>query len=413
MLDNISISNTDLLHNNRYQNSEFGAIHQPIHPAVAYSYSSAEELVNVFQGKQKGYAYARQANPTNTFLEEKISLLEGARHTLSFATGMAAIGSLFFSLLKKSDQVIVSQYLFANTHSLFNSFIRLGIDIVFVDVTDINKVIQKVTKKTKLIFVETIANPKTEIADLKRIGKYCQENKIIFVVDNTVTSGALFKPKKVGATFSINSLSKYIAGHGNVLGGAISEFGNYNWLAEENIDKIYRNLEPTLQGFWQIKKKGIRDFGASLSSFNAHLISVGMDTLFLRMSKQCENAQKIADFLANHPKVSKVYHPSLPDHPQQKRGQQLFNNAGAILSFELQENIDIFQFLNKINGIVLSSHLGDNRSLIIPIAQTIFYELGESVRQKIGIKDNLIRLSCGIEPIEDLQKSIENALLSL
>ena len=402
--------NSDLLHSNRHQKAESGAIHQPIHPAVAYSYERAEDLVAVFQGKQKGYAYARQSNPTNTFLEEKISLLEEANHTVSFATGMATIGSLFFSLLKKGDHVIVSQYLFANTHSLFNSFIRLGIDIDFVDATSGEEVIKATTKKTKLIFVETIANPKTEISDLKTIGKFCEENKIIFVVDNTVTSTALFKPKHVKATFSINSLSKYLSGHGNVLGGSISDLGNHNWLEEENILSNYRKVDSGLQGIWQIKKKGIRDFGATLSSFNAHLISAGMDTLFLRMSKQCENAKQLARFLNDHPKVEKVYHPSLPHHSQYDRCQELFSHAGAVLSFELKKDIDIFSFLNKLKYFALSSHLGDNRCLIIPIAQTIYYELGKDTRKALGINDNLIRLSCGIEEIEDLKKDIDRAL---
>ena len=401
---------TKCLHSDRLLSTEHGSIHQSIHPSVAYAYEKSTDLVDVFQGRSKGYVYGRQSNPTISALEKKVTTMEEGVATNCFSTGMAAISAMLFSLLNKGDHFISSQFLFGNTASLFSSFKRIGIDVSFVDVTRVEKVEEAIKSNTKMIFVETVANPVTQVTDLYRIGKLCQSKKLIYAVDNTVTSPYSFKPKEVGATFSINSLTKYVGGHANALGGSITDLGQYNWLNYPNILGIYKKFPKEKWAITQIRKKGIRDGGSTLSSEDAHKLSVGSDTLTLRYEKQSKNAQSIALYLAKHPKVKIVNYPGLSTHPQFSLAKNLFKTPGAILSFDLMEKEHCLEVLDKLNLIIISSHLGDNRTLAIPVAKTIFFEIGEQKRKEMNISESLIRLSAGIEEEKDLINDLRQAL---
>ncbi|MDG1206376.1 MAG: aminotransferase class I/II-fold pyridoxal phosphate-dependent enzyme, partial [Pseudomonadales bacterium] len=204
-----------IVHSDRRDDIEHGSIHKPIHTAVAYTYDDARDLAKVFQGKQPGYSYGRQVNPTVTALQDKVSLMEGGLATAAFATGMGAIGTTLFALLRAGDHVISSSFLFGNTNSLFNSFSAHGIEVTFVDATDVANVEAAVQANTKLVFVETIANPRTQVTDLSKIGELCVQHGLVFFVDNTMTTPYLFQPKQVNASLVINSLTKYIGGHAN------------------------------------------------------------------------------------------------------------------------------------------------------------------------------------------------------
>ena len=331
--------------------------------------------------------------------------------SVCFGTGMAAIGTTMFALLRAGDHVVSSAFLFGNTTSLFNSFDRQGLNISFVDATNVDNVANAITAETKMVFVETIANPRTQIADLKAIGELCQQRGLIYVVDNTMTSPYLFQPRSVGASLVVNSLTKYISGHGNVLGGVVTELGTYDWGAFQNIYADYRKGDSVRWGITQIRKKGLRDLGAALAAQAAHDISKGAETLALRMERQCSNAQALAEFLQQQPSssVDAVYYPGLPQHPQYQRSQDLFGRSGAILSFELSADRDIWQFLNALQVVIKSTNLGDNRSLVIPVAHTIYHEVGPKVRADMGIADTLIRVSVGIEDVEDLTDDFAQA----
>ena len=402
--------NTTNLHSDRRDNPEHGVLHKAIHPSVAYGYKDARELAEVFQGKREGYNYGRQLNPTVTALQNRITAMEGGIATVAFATGMAAIASTMLSLLRKGDHIVSSAYLFGNTNSLFITFQNLGIQVTFVDATDVNKVKAAIKNNTRLVFVETISNPVTQIADLTAIGTLCKSENLIFCVDNTMTSPHLFQPKSVGASFSVNSLTKYIGGHGNALGGAITDTGLYDWTGFANIYDNYKDQDTAMWGITQVKKKGLRDIGASLGPEAAHHLAVGSETLSLRMNKACSNAQKIAEFCEQHPKVRQVYYPGLPSHPQHKRAKKLFKGFGSIMSIDLVDCVDCFEVLNAMEIIVSSSNLGDTRTLAIPVAHTIYYEMGAERRASMGIADSMIRLSIGIEETEDLLADFEKAL---
>ena len=233
--------NTSNLHSDRADKPEHGVLHKPIHTSVAYGYDKAKHLAEVFQGKREGYNYGRQLNPTVTALQKRVTKMENGVSSVAFSTGMAAISTTMLSLLKAGDHVISSSFLFGNTNSFFGTLNRLGIEVSFVDATKAQYVEDAIKGNTKIVFVETIANPVTQVADLAEIGEICKNRQLVYIVDNTMTSPFLFQPKNVGASLIINSLTKYIGGHGNALGGMVTDTGNYDWETFDNIVETYRS----------------------------------------------------------------------------------------------------------------------------------------------------------------------------
>lgn len=403
---------TAILHSDRQQPDQYRAIHRPMHSSVAYAYTDPEDLIAVFQGSQSGYVYGRQGNPTTAALETKITLMEQGIATACFSTGMAALSASMLALLRAGDHVVASAFLFGNTNSLFATLTTLGIDISFVDATDSANVTAELRDNTRMVFVETIANPRTQIADLAGIGDLCAEHGLLYVVDNTLTSPYLFRPALVKAGLVINSLTKYIGGHGNALGGSVTDTGLFDWQGFPHIYANYRNADPKLWGITQIRKKGLRDMGATLQAESAHRIATGAETLALRMEKTCSNASRLAHFFADHRAISRIYYPGLSEHPQHQRARILFKSFGGLIGIELSDDKNKLAFLKKLNIVISSSHLGDTRTLAIPAADTIYWEMGAERRRSMGISDSLIRLSIGIEDIDDLLGDFEQALIN-
>jgi len=402
---------TTILHSDRLKKPEHGALHKPIHTSVTFGYEDVQDLVDVFQNKVSGFAYSRQGNPTVSALEHKVTQMENGYASICFSTGMAAISSTIQALIKHGDHILASSYLFGNTRSIFQTFIDMGLDISFTDATDVANIKSELKPTTKMVFVETIANPATQIADLEAIGNLCEEKGIIYMVDNTMTTPYLFRPIDVKASLVINSLTKNIAGHGNALGGSVTDTGLYNWSNFSNIfEGFKKQVKPENLGITQIRKKGLRDAGGTLAPEAAHSISVGSETLALRMDRSCSNTLALANYFEAHPKIKKVFYPGLADHPQHALAKKLFSNFGSLMSIELDESVDCFSFLNKLQLVVKSSNLGDTRTLAIPVAHTIFNELGPQKRAEMGISDNMIRFSIGIEDIDDLLGDFKNAL---
>ena len=403
---------TRILHADRLGGSEHGAVHKPLHVAATYAYSSARELADVFQGRQSGYVYSRQGNPTGAALEAKISMMEGdAAGTVVFSTGMSGIASMMVALLKSGDHLVSSQFLFGNTSSLFHTLLGMGVQISFVDATETAQVREAMRPETRMVFVETIANPRTQVADLQGIGALCAERGVLFVVDSTLTTPELFQGKSVGAGLVVHSLTKGIGGHGNALGGSVTDTGQYDWRQYPNIAESYRHLAPKAWGLQQIRKKGLRDIGATLRPEDAHRIAAGAETLALRIERSCANALSLAHWLESRPQVARVHYPGLPSHAQHERATALFGGRyGGLIGFELQPQIDCFAFLDALKLVILSSHLSDNRTLAIPVAHTIFYEMGAQRRAQMGIAEGLIRLSVGIEALDDLRDDLDQAL---
>jgi O-acetylhomoserine (thiol)-lyase len=401
---------TTILHNDRSKPIEHGSLHKPVHTSVAFGYTDARQLASVFQGKEPGFRYGRQGNPTVSALEDKITKMEDGAATLCFATGMAAIGALAQALLRAGDHVVSSAFLFGNTNSLWNTVAGQGTEVSFVDATDVANVEAALQPNTRLVFVETIANPRTQVADLARIGELCRAKGILYVVDNTMTTPYLFRPKSVGAGLVVNALTKSIAGHGMVLGGALTDTGLFDWSTFPNIAPNFRKLPGAAQGMAHLRAKSLRDFGASLSPDAAHQIAIGAETLALRMERTSANALALAQMLEADPRVAAVHYPGLASHPQHALTSNLFRSHGSLFSFELKDGIDPFDYLNRLQIAIPASNLGDTRTLVIPVAHTIFFEMGFERRASMGIAESLIRVSVGIEDTVDLLDDFRNAL---
>jgi len=401
---------TSTLHSDRNSGVEHGAVHQPLHPSNQYAFADVRDLVAVFQGKS-GFSYARQGTPTTAALERKISQMEGGISSISFATGMAALAATFLTLLRAGDHLISSQYIFGNTNSLFETLTGLGVRITLVDATDVAAVQKAWTQQTRMVFTEAIGNPGTQIADLAGIGQWCRERGLLYVLDNTLATPYLARGRDFGAGLVVNSLSKYIGGHANALGGTVTDTGLYDWSAYPNIAVTYRHGDPAAWGMTQIKKKGLRDMGGTLASDAAHRIAAGAETLALRMEKSCANALALARALQDHPQVADVRYPGLATHPQHARAAAYYGGRfGALLGITLVDAVDLFDFLNRLRVLVLATHLGDTRTLVLPVAHTIYHEMGAENRARMGIPDHLLRVSVGIEDLDDLVGDFHQAL---
>ena len=402
---------TQIVHSDRQFGVEHGGVHKPIHSSVQYGFDRVEDLIGVFQGTYKGgFNYARQGTPTTAALESQINRLEQGVGTICFATGMAAITATFLTLLKAGDHLVASRYVFGNTNSLFGTLRDLGIQVTTVDACDASAVEAAIQPNTRMVFVETVANPGTQVPDMPAIGALCKARGLVYVVDNTITSPALFLPKTVGASLVVQSLTKTIAGHGHALGGSVTDTGLFDWQAYPNIFANYRKGDAKQWGLQQIRKKGLRDMGGSMSSDHAHQISVGAETLALRVAQSSATALTIARYLEQHRSVVRVMYPMLESHPQHALSRKLFSAGSWLLSFELRDTAACMAFIDRLTIPIKATGLGDTRTLIIPVAPTIFWEAGAEVRASMDIGDGLIRLSVGLEDAADLLADFEQAL---
>lgn len=402
---------TQLVHADKSLNPQVdGAVHSPANQSVLFEFADAQGIVDAFQGKKAAHVYARSSSSTNTSLQNVMNHFEQGVGAVTFATGMAAISSVLLSLLKHGDHIIVSEFLFGNTRSFFKHLQQLGIEVSFVDVTDVQHVVNAQQPNTVLVFCESLSNPMTQVADLSAIGEYCQRQNLLYIVDNTMSPSVIFSAKAAGASLVISSLTKYVSGHGQVLGGSVVDTGLFDWRQYVNIEPMYQVADTAQWGLTQIRKKGLRDIGATLPAPSAATILVGLETLELRYQKACENARKLAQHFMNHPKIKQVFYPGLASHPQHFLARDHFSRYGAIMSIELPEGEDIIQFINRMNLVICATHLGDTRTLALPVAQTIYFESTQAERDRMGITDQIVRLSIGIEEIDDLLADFDQAL---
>ena len=402
---------TEQVHADRHFGVEHGGLRKPIHTSVQYGFEKVEDLIGVFQGTYKGgFNYARQGTPTTAALESRITRMEGGVGTVCFATGMAAISAIFFTLLKAGDHIVSSRYVFGNTNSILGTLENFAVEVSKVDTCSASEVAAALRPNTRMVFVETVANPGTQIPDLEAIGALCRERGLVYVVDNTVTSPWLFQPRVVGASLIINSLTKSIAGQGSALGGAVTDTGLYDWTNYPNISANYRTGDAKAWGLAQVRKKGLRDMGGALSSEHAHAIASGAETLPLRVDRASQTAMGLAQHLQAHPAVAAVHYAMLPSHPQHALASRLFKAGTWLMAFELRDTSQLNQVLNRLQLAVKATGLGDTRTLVIPVAPTIFWEAGAEVRARMRIADGLIRVSVGLEDLADLVADFDQAL---
>ena len=372
------------------ERSQFNEHSSPLHLTSSFVFDDAEQMRAMFSDEVEGNIYSRFSNPTTTEFIDKVALMEGAEAGWATATGMAAVFTTLASLLQAGDHVVSCRSVFGSSHILFTKiFPKWNINHTYVDANKQEDWESAIQENTKILFVETPSNPGIDIIDLEHLGKLAEKHNILLVVDNCFATSYIQRPIDFGAHIVVHSATKYMDGQGRVLGGVILG-------SKELIEEV---------------KAFARHSGPSLSPFNAWILSKSLETLALRMDRHSENALKLATFLENHDKVETVKYPYLPSHPQYEIARKQMKQGGGILSFVIKGGIDAGRaFLNAVELASLTANLGDSRTIVTHPASTTHARLTEEERLEVGIKQGLIRISVGLENIDDIIEDINSAL---
>ncbi|MFA3783527.1 O-acetylhomoserine aminocarboxypropyltransferase/cysteine synthase family protein [Melioribacteraceae bacterium 4301-Me] len=405
---------TKAIHIGLNQENKFGsATSVPLYQTAAFSFNTAEELQEVFEGKRFGYVYTRISNPTITAFELRINSLEEGIGAIATASGMAAIASVIFALTEQGDEIISSESLFGGTYLFFNEVVsKYGVKINYVDLNNIDSLKKLINNKTRLIFLESISNPKLEIPNLKLISNVAKEHNIPVVVDNTLTTPYLWCSKYFGADIIVHSATKYITGNGTAIGGVLIDTGNYNW-KDSSVNKIKEQSKKTgnLAFLSVVRSKIYQNIGFSPSPFNVFLHLLGLETLHLRMEKHCSNALALSEYLKNHKKVVDVNYPGLKGNKFHLVGKEQFNNKfSGLLTFSLESKQACFNFINNLKLVKNLANLGDTRTLVIHPDSTIYINCTQEEKKSAGVSDNMIRVSVGLESINDIIEDFSQSL---
>lgn len=408
--------NTRLIHGGYSPESETGATITPIFQNSAFAYKTAEQIEDVFAGREGGYIYTRINNPTIDSFERRLNAAESGLAALACSSGMAAISTALMGLAGSGDEIVSGNSLFGGTYSLLaHTLERFGIHTKFVESTDLAAFKAAITDRTKAIFVESIGNPKLDVPDIKALSALAKENGIALVVDSTVTTPVLFPSKSLGVDIVVHSTSKFINGHGTAIGGAMVDCGTGPWSGPRYVhlhDLFKQTRQFAFLAF--LRTRLHRDLGPCLAPQNAFLMSTGMDTLGLRMERHSTNALALATFLSKHPTVAETRYPGLASHPNHAVAARQFTGGfGAILTIRLGDRERCFKFINGLRRVQNLANLGDVKTLAIHPASTICRECTDEERKAIGVTDDLIRMCVGLEHIDDIQTDMDSALKAL
>ena len=406
---------------------ETGARQIPIHQSSSFVFKNAQHAADLFALKEVGYIYSRLTNPTISALQEKMSTLEGGVGAIACSSGHAAQLTAFHNLLQSGDEFIAAKKLYGGSINQFkNSFKQYGWNVKFVDIDNLDEVQAAINNKTKFIFCESLSNPEGAVADVKNLADLAHENGIPLIVDNTIATAALIKPIEYGADIIINSTTKFLTGNGSAVGGVIVDSGNFDWSQNDKFSllcdpdpsyhglkfhEVCGNMAFTFRGI----AIGLRDLGAVMAPMNAFLTMIGLETLPLRMEKHCANAIKVVKYLHSHEKIDWVKYPGLEINSYHKLAKQYLKNGfGAVFTFGIKGGSEAGKKL--VDTCKLFSHLanvGDSRSLIIHPSSTTHSQLSDKEKKQSNSTDDVIRVSIGIEDIDDIILDLKQALENL
>ena len=384
---------TKAIHGGHERDPLSGALTTPIYKTSTFVFDSAEQGGRRFALQEDGYIYTRLGNPTNSQLEEKVAILEGAEACVSTASGIGAITSALWTALKAGDHVVASKTLYGCTYAMFNHGIsKYGVDVTFVDASNLDEVKAAMRENTRVVYLETPANPDLKLIDIKAVSEIAHtvEGCMVFV-DSTFCTPYIQRPLEHGADVVVHSATKYLNGHGDVLAGFVA--GKLDFIK-------------------QVRLFGIKDMtGSVLSSFDAYLVIRGMKTLQIRMDKHCKNAMEVAEFLETHPKVSKVNYPGLKSFPQYELAQRQMDHPGGMIAFEVEGGLEAGKkFLNSLELCALAVSLGDCETLIQHPASMTHSPYTPEERAEAGITEGLIRISVGLEDAADIIADLKQGL---
>ena len=416
--DSIAVQGAHKAKDNRH------CIPVPIYQTTAFDFDNVQYAADLFDLKTSGDIYTRISNPTTQVLEERVAALEGGVGALAVSSGQAASMIAVLNIAKAGDDVVASSTLYGGTFNLLNSTLRkLGINTIFVDGETAEDFEKAITEKTKCVFIEMVGNPKLNVADIESAAKVAHSHNIPLIVDNTVPSPYLCRPIEWGADIIVHSLTKYISGHGNSMGGMIVDSGNFDWKASGKFpelvdpDPSYHGLSYT-EAFGKsafiVKARGqlLRDFGSCISPFNSYLTLLGLETLHLRMQRLSDTALKVAKYLKKHPKIAWVNYPGLEDNEYYSLVKKYMpKGASSIISFGIKGGKEAgVKFIENVKLLIHATNIGDSRSIITYPCLTTHRQLNDEQLKACGISDDFMRLSVGLEDVDDIIEDIEQAL---
>ncbi|MCG8235890.1 bifunctional O-acetylhomoserine aminocarboxypropyltransferase/cysteine synthase [Tenacibaculum finnmarkense] len=417
---------TNALHAGHDATQTAGTRAVPIYQTTSYVFNNSEHAANLFSLKELGFIYTRLNNPTNQILQDRLASLEGGIGAVVFASGTSAISTGLLTLLKAGDHIVASSSLYGGTYNLLSVTLpRLGITTTFVDASNPDNFGKAVQENTRAFFVESLGNPKLDVLDLKAISTHAKTAEVPFIVDNTVATPALLNPIEHGANIVIHSLTKYIGGHGTSLGGAIIDAGTFNWangkfpeFTEPSAGYhglVYNDVLGASSYTFKLILEGLRDFGGALSPTNAFNIIQGLETLEIRIKKHSENALELAKWLENQEAVAWVNYPGLESSKYKKLADKyLPEGQSGIVTFGVKGGYESAKKVADTTKLFsLLANIGDTKSLIIHPASTTHQQLSEQAQQSAGVSSDLIRLSVGLENIDDLKNDLKTSFLKL
>jgi O-acetylhomoserine (thiol)-lyase len=415
------------LHAGQIPDPATGARAVPLYQTTSYVFDSVDHAASLFNLQTFGNVYTRISNPTTAVLEERVAALEGGRAAVATATGQAAEMTAILTLCEAGDHIVSASTLYGGTYTLLEVNLRkLGIDTTFVNPDDPENFRRAIKKNTKILYAETLGNPLINIVDIEAIAKIAREAGVPFMVDNTVPSPYLCRPFEWGADIVVHSATKYIGGHGTTMGGLIVESGKFPWADERIRDKFPGMHEPS-RGYHGVRfyetfgdfgytmrarMETLRTFGPALSPFNAWLLLQGLETLPVRMERHCENTLAVAKFLQDHPRVAWVNYPGLPGNKYHKLAQKyLPKGASGLLNFGVKGGAKAgVKFIEAATFMSHLANIGDAKTLIIHPASTTHRQMSEEEQAKAGVTPDMIRISVGLETLDDILWDIDNAL---
>ena len=415
--------NTSLLHGAFRGEPQTGATLTPIYQSSAFEQESAERLEKIFHNQAPGFSYTRINNPTVEAFEKRMTVLEGGKSSVACASGMAAMFNAFANILQAGDEIVSSASLYGGSIDLFRDLEAFGITTHYVENNDLDAFCKATNAHTRLYFAETLGNPRLDVTDIKALAKLAHENGVPLIIDNTFGTPYLIRPIEHGADIVVHSATKFIGGHGTSLGGIIVDSGKFDWTASGKFPQL-SEPDPSYHGIRFTQAAGaaayvtriraviLRDTGAAISPFNAFLLLQGLETLSLRVERHVENALKVVDFLSRHPKVKRVNHPALPDHPDHALYERYFpQGAGSIFTFEIKGGTEeAHRFIDNLKIFSLLANVADVKSLVIHPASTTHSQLTDQEKEEQEIFPGTVRLSIGTEHIDDLIDDLKQAL---
>ena len=383
----------------------------PVHHSTAFAQEDPEQLEEVFAGREFGYVYTRLGNPTLSGLEQKLTRLEGGIGGVCAPSGMAAITGSILTLARAGDHVVASSSLFGGTYELFSKILPdYGITTTFVEATEPQQFADAVEDNTRLFFVESIGNPRLDVPDLEEISKVAADFKLPLAVDNTSATPVLMKPKEINAALAIHSTTKFINGHGNAIGGMTVDTGCFNW--QNNPHLVDPHEEHGDFAFIaELRRRAYTHFGLCQSPADARDTLVGLDTLQVRINKQCQNSLELSRHLKKLPQIEEICYPGLENHPDHRVAQKQFGDKfGAIITVKLENKEKCFRCLEELEIPFNAVNIGDTRTLAIHPASTIYRNSSAEEKKLVGVTENMLRICVGLENIDDLKADFARAL---